>query len=199
MKQLFDFLPVVAFAITYFVSKDMILATGVLIGATAIQLSFDYARRRTVEKVHLYTFLVLLVFGGFTIFLQDPLYIKWKPTVVNWLFALVFLGSHLLGKETLLEKMIKGLLTKAPHLEIDVPEKQWPWLNACWVLFFTMVGLLNIYVAFNYDEETWVTFKLVGLTLLNLAFFILQFAHLSRYMTEVNSEDKTETKPGAED
>ncbi len=199
MKQLFDFFPVLVFAGVYFFTKDMILATGVLIGASAIQLAFDYARRRQVEKVHLYTFLILLVFGGFTIFLNDPVYIKWKPTVVNWLFALVFLGSQLLGKETLLEKMINGLLKQAPHLEIDLPRSHWPWLNLTWVMFFIMLGLLNLYVAFNYDEDTWVTFKLIGLTLLNLGFFILQFVHLSRYMTEVNSEDKEPTKPGAED
>ena len=113
MKQLFDFFPVLAFAGTYFYTKDMILATGVLIGTSAIQLAFDYTRRRQVEKIHLYTFLVLLVFGGITIFLEDPVYIKWKPTVVNWLFAAVFLGSHLLAKETLLEKMITGLLKQA--------------------------------------------------------------------------------------
>lgn len=199
MKQLFDFFPVLVFAGVYFFTKDMILATGVLIGASAIQLAFDYARRRTVEKMHFYTFLVLLVFGGFTIMLNDPLYIKWKPTVVNWLFAIVLLGSQVLGKETLIEKIITGLLKQAPHLEIDLPRNHWPWLNLCWVMFFIMVGLLNIYVAFNYDEDTWVTFKLVGLTLLNLGFFILQFIHLSRYMREVNSEDKTHTKPEAED
>lgn len=199
MKQLFDFFPVLVFAGVYFFTKDIILATGVLIGASALQLSLDYARRRTVEKMHLYTFLVLLVFGGFTIFLKDPIFIKWKPSVVNWLFAAVFLGSQLVTKETLLEKMIKGLLKQAPHLEINVPRNQWPWLNLCWVMFFVMVGLLNMYVAFNYDEDTWVTFKLIGLTLLNLMFFILQFIHLSRYMKEVDTEDKTETKPEIED
>lgn len=199
MKQVFDFFPVLIFAGVYFFTKDMILATGVLIGASAIQLAFDYTRRRTVEKMHLYTFLVLLVFGGFTIFLKDPVYIKWKPTVVNWLFASIFLASQLFAKETLLEKLLNGLLKQAPHLEIDVPKQHWPWLNLCWVMFFIMVGLLNIYVAFRYDEETWVTFKLIGLTLINLGFFILQFVYLSKYMTEVNSEDKTHTKPGAED
>ena len=102
MKQLFDFFPVLVFAGVYFFTKDIILATGVLIGASALQLSLDYARRRTVEKMHLYTFLVLLVFGGFTIFLKDPIFIKWKPSVVNWLFAAVFLGSQLVTKETCL-------------------------------------------------------------------------------------------------
>ena len=199
MKQLFDFFPVLVFGGVYFITRDIILATGVLIGASAIQLTFDYVRRRQVEKLHLYTFLILLVFGGFTIFLNDPVYIKWKPTVVNWLFASLFLGSHIIGKQTLLEKIITGLLTQAPHLKIDLPKSHWPWLNMCWVMFFIMVGQLNLYVAFNYDEETWVTFRLVGLTLLNLGFFILQFLHLSRYMTEVNSEDQEPTKPGAED
>ncbi|MCG8671125.1 MAG: septation protein IspZ [Pseudomonadales bacterium] len=198
MKQLFDFFPVVVFAGTYFLTKDMILATGVLIGASALQLALDYARRRTVEKLHFYTFLVLLVFGGFTIFLNDPVYIKWKPSVVNWIFASIFLGGQLISKETVLEKLIKGLMKQAPHIEINVPQNQWPWLNLCWVMFFIMVGLLNIYVAFNYDEETWVTFRLVGLSSLNLVFFVLQFIHLSRYMKETN-EEKTVNKPGAED
>lgn len=199
MKQLLDFFPVLVFAGTYFYTKDMILATGVLIGASAIQLAFDYARRRQVEKMHVYTFLILLVFGGFTIFLNDPLYIKWKPTAVNWLFATVFLGSQLLGRQTLVEKLINGLLKQAPHLEINVPKEQWPWINLCWVMFFIMLGLVNMYVFSHYDEETWVTFKLIGMTLLHLGFFILQFLHLSRYMTEVDSEEDKPTKPGAED
>ena len=198
MKQLFDFFPVLVFAGVYFFTKDIIFATGVLIGASALQLTLDYARRRTVEKMHFYTFLILLVFGGFTIFLNDPVYIKWKPSVVNWIFATVFLGSQFIGKQTLVEKMVIGLLKQAPHLELNLPAKQWPWINLCWVMFFIMVGLINVYVAFNYDEETWVTFRLVGLSLLNLVFFIVQFVYFSKYMTEVGSE-KPIDKPGAED
>lgn len=184
MKQLMDFFPVLVFAGVYFVTDDMITATAFLIGASAVQLVVSYAINRTVEKIHLYTFLVLLVFGGFTLLLDDPVYIKWKPTVVNGLFAIILLGSQFIGEKPLIERLIRGALSQAPDIRLTVPDTHWRWINLAWVIFFLLVGALNLYVAFNYPEPTWVKFKLIGLTLLNLGFMLLQFGYLARYMEE---------------
>lgn len=189
MKQFLDFFPVLIFAIVYFATENMITATAVLIAASALQLAIGYFTTGSVDKMHKYTFLVLLVFGGFTIGLNDPLYIKWKPTVLNWLFAVILLGSEFIGKENLLKKMVTMALQKSPDIQLSMPDKQWTWVNLSWVLFFIVVGCLNLYVAFSYSEPTWVKFKLIGLTLLNLGFMMLQFTYLSRYMKQTPPEE----------
>jgi len=184
MKQFFDFFPVAIFVGVYFYSKDIILSTMFLVGASAVQLIAGLVLFKKVEKVHLYTFLVLAVMGGLTIALKDPVFIMWKPTVINWTFALVILGSQFIGEKTIVQRLIEGLLKQAPHLSVDVPSDKWKYLNLSWVIFFIFLGAVNIYVAKNYEESTWVTFKLIGMTLFNLVFFIGQFAYLSRYMAE---------------
>lgn len=184
MKQLFDFFPVAIFVAVYFNTKDIILSTMFLVGASAVQLAVGLLVYKKVEKVHLYTFLVLAVMGGLTIAFKDPTFIMWKPTVINWTFALVILGSQFIGERPIVQRLIEGLLKQAPHLTIDVPHEKWKGLNLSWVIFFIFLGAVNIYVAKNYDESTWVTFKLVGMTLFNLTFFIGQFAYLSKFMTE---------------
>ena len=193
MKQFFDFFPVLIFAIVYFLSKDMILATKVLIGASALQIAGYWLLKRKVEKLHLGTFAVVAVMGGLTIALNDATFIKWKPTIINWAFSLVFLGSHFVGRHNLVQKMAESFLKQAPHLKMNVPDNLWGPLNISWVIFFFLLGLTNLYVAFNFDESTWVTFKFIGLTVLNMLFLIAQFAYLSRYITEVpdtNSESQ---------
>lgn len=191
MKQLFDLFPLAIFAGVFFLTKDMIQATAALIVASAIQLIVDYARRRTVQKTHLYTFLILLVFGGLTIFLRDETFIKWKPTVVYWIFSLVFLGSQFIGKKLMVQRMVEGMLSQAPHLSLTMPDSKWMPLNACWVLFFVGLGFINLFVAFSFSEEVWVTFKLVGLTVIMLVFLIAQFVYLSRFMVEVDAKEST--------
>jgi len=193
MKQFFDFFPVLIFAIVYFVSKNMILATGVLIAASAAQIAGYWLFKRKVEKIHLGTFVVVAIMGGLTIALHDATFIKWKPTIVNWAFAVVFLGSQFFGQHNLVQKMVEGFLKQAPHLKLNAPDKLWLPLNISWVVFFFALGVVNLYVAFNFEESTWVTFKFIGLTVLNMAFLIAQFAYLSRYISEVpdtNSESQ---------
>jgi intracellular septation protein len=101
-------------------------------------------------------------------------FIKWKPTVVNWLFGLVFLGSQFFGQRTLIERMMGHA--------IAAPSPVWSRLNWAWTLFFVFMGLLNLYVAFNFSEDTWVNFKLFGMMGLTLVFVFAQAFYLSRYM-----------------
>lgn len=100
MKAFTDFFPLIVFFAAYQYSKDIILATGTLIVATTLQVAFLWVKYRRVEKMHLITLALVVVFGGLTVLLKDDMFIKWKPTVINWLFAVVFLGSQFFGQKT---------------------------------------------------------------------------------------------------
>lgn len=181
MKAFTDFFPLIVFFVAYQYSKDIILATGTLIIATVIQVSYLWLRFRRVEKMHLVTLVLVVVFGGLTVFFKDPNFIKWKPTVINWLFATVFIGSQFIGKKNIIQRMLQD--------NIDLPEPVWTKLNLAWAVFFVFSGVINIYVAFNYDEETWINFKVFGLLGITLIFVLLQGVYLSKYLKE-NTEDK---------
>jgi len=140
MKQLFDFFPIAIFVGVYFNTKDIILSTMFLVGASAVQLVLGLLIFKKVEKMHLYTFLVLAVMGGLTIAFKDPTFIMWKPTVVNWTFAALIIGSQFIGERTIVQRLVEGLLTQAPHLSLDVPSNKWKPLNLSWACFFCLFG-----------------------------------------------------------
>jgi intracellular septation protein len=173
MKFLFDLFPIILFFIAYKM-YDIYVATAVAIAAAFVQTGLFWMKNRRFEKMHLVTLGILIVFGGLTLALHDPVFIKWKPTVVNWLFAAVFIGARLFSKTTLIERMMGHAIT--------VPAPVWARLNLAWVLFFIFIGLLNLYVAFNYSEDTWVNFKLFGMMGLTLVFVFAQAFYLGRYM-----------------
>lgn len=173
MKFLFDLFPIILFFGAYKL-YDIYVATGVAIGAAFLQTGLFWFRQRRFEKMHLITLGILVVFGGLTLALRDPVFIKWKPTVVNWLFGATFLGSRLFSKTTLVERMMGHAIT--------APAFVWTRLNWAWITFFFCIGLLNLYVAYHYSEETWVNFKLFGMMGLTLVFVFAQAFYLSRYM-----------------
>lgn len=179
MKLLFDLFPVVLFFIAYKM-YDIYVATAVIIVATIAQVAYVYAKDKRVEKMHLITLGLILVLGGLTLILQDENFIKWKPTIVNWGFALVFLGSHFIGEKPLIERMM-GQALHLPHLI-------WRRLSYMWIAFFVLAGVLNLYVAFNFSTDIWVDFKLFGLMGLTVVFILLQGVYISRYVQESDSE-----------
>jgi intracellular septation protein len=179
MKFLFDFFPVLLFFVAYKL-WDIYVATAVAIGASFVQVGLYWLKHRRTEKVHLITLGLLVVFGGLTLALHDPVFIKWKPSIVNWLFALVFLGSQLVGKRTLVERMMSHAI------QVDPPV--WRRVNMAWVLFFVFSGAVNLYVAYNFSEDTWVNFKLFGLMGLTLAFVFGQAIWLTRYIRSDEEE-----------
>ena len=179
MKFLFDLFPILLFFVAYKM-YDIYVATAVAIAAAFVQTGLFWLKHRKFEKMHVITLLILIVFGGLTLILRDPVFIKWKPTVVNWLFGLSFLGSQFIGERTLVERMMGHAIT--------VPVPVWRRLNWAWVLFFIAMGLINIYVAYSYSEETWVNFKLFGMMGLTLVFVFAQAFYLGRYM--VADEEK---------
>ena len=182
MKLLFDFLPILLFFVAYKLA-DIYVATGVLIVATLGQVGWIWLRQRRVEKLPLIAAGLVVVLGGATLALHDPWFVKWKPTVVNWLFALAFLGSHVIGQKTLLERMLGG--------QLELPNPVWVKLSFAWALFFLVMGAVNLYVAYTFSEDAWVNFKLFGMMGLTLLFVLAQAVYMSRHLKtdDVSSEE----------
>jgi intracellular septation protein len=175
MKFLSDFFPVLLFFIAFKISGDNIfIATGVAIAATAVQVALYWLRHRRLENIHLITLGLLVVFGGATLLLQDELYIKWKPSVLNWLFGLIFIVSQGVGERPVIQRLMGR--------NLDLPRTVWYRLNLAWAVFFTAMGFLNLYVVYNFDTETWVNFKLFGIIGLTLAFIVAQSFYIGRHL-----------------
>lgn len=173
MKLLFDFLPVLLFFIAYKMT-DIYVATAVLISATLAQSIWLWIRQRRIETLPLFTAALVLILGAATLVFQNPLFVKWKPTVVHWLFAVAFTGSIWIGGKTLLERMLGG--------QLQLPSVVWVKLTSAWALFFLVMGALNLYVAFHFDENTWVNFKLFGMLGMTVAFVLAQALYMSRHL-----------------
>lgn len=199
MKLFFDFLPIVLFFVAYKYGggiyhwngqehdiAGIYVATAVMIVASLIQTSYSWLRHGKVEKSHLITLVLVIVLGGATLWLQNPDFIKWKPTAVNWLFAFAFFFAHTFTDRSLLERMM------AEH--ISLPAEIWARLNTAWIVFFVGSGVANLYVAFNFDEATWVNFKLFGLLGLTILFVIGQSLYLTRHAVELGQTDDESNK-----
>jgi len=171
MKLILDFLPIVIFVAVYKYTNDIIIATAALIPATIIAIGYSWLKEKKVEKMQLVTLVLVILMGGATVIFQDKTFIQWKPSVVNWLFAVVFLGSQFIGQKTIIERIMGA--------QIELKNNIWNTLNMAWVVFFTFMGIINLYVAFNYSEETWVDFKLFGMLGLTIAFIIAQGVYIS--------------------
>jgi len=189
-KLLFDFFPVVLFFIAYKAYEDpaegIIAATAVAIVASIAQVGYSWLRHRRVERMHLVTMLLIVGLGGLTIALRDETFIKWKPTVVNWLFAAVFLGSHFIGSRPLVRRMMERT--------VELPDSVWTRLSVSWIVFFVLLGALNVYVAYEFDTDTWVNFKLFGMLGLTVAFVVGQGFYMMRHVKDA-PPDECETTP----
>jgi intracellular septation protein len=179
MKFLFDLFPVILFFVAFKLT-DIYVATGVAIAATFAQVGWLRLRRRRVDPMLWASLAIIVVFGGATLLLRDETFIKWKPTVLYWLFALVLAGSMLLFRKNLLRAMLKS--------QVVLPEPVWARLNWSWVGFFAAMGAANIYVAYSFPTDFWVNFKLFGGVGLMLLFVIAQAFFLSKYIEEGGSE-----------
>jgi len=221
MKLLIDFFPVLLFFAAYKL-YDIYVATAVAIAASFLQVAWFWLKHRRTETMHLVTLGLLVVFGGLTIVLQDRTFIMWKPSIVNWLFAAVFLGSQFVGRRPLIERMMSHA--------VDVPGRVWRRLNLMWTAFFIFSGLANLYVANGFfiaeqalvaaagqadidlatcsktlavelldlcmnaqaREETWVNFKLFGMMGLTIAFVVAQGFYLARHIRDPDNPAETD-------
>jgi len=179
MQALLDFLPVIAFVTTYWLTGDMSTAIAVIMGAVSLQVLATWLIKRELSRMLIASAALVLVLGGISLVLDDPVFFKWKPTGLYWLFALVFLGSQFIGEQPL----VKRMMISVSEDEIELTDRLWHQLNIAWVIFFIIAGAVNIYVAYNFAEATWVNFKLFGLFGMTFVFLVLQTLWLSRHMT----------------
>ena len=188
MQLLVDFLPIIVFFAVYkgygaLVSADdaMFAATAAIMIVMSIQIGIQWLRKRTVNKMLLISGVLVLIFGGITLILRDALFFQWKPTILNWLFALAFLASRFVGKKTLIERMMSHA--------IELPDFMWRRLNLMWVANFTLLGAANIYVVYHFSEEAWVNFKLYGMLGLTLLMALAQGLWIAKYLPDQPKEE----------
>ena len=177
MKFLFDLFPVLLF-FAAFKLGDIYLATGVAITATFIQIAWSWLRHRKVENMMWISLVIICVFGGMTLLFHDETFIKWKPTVLYWAFALALSVSALFFRKNLIRALMQE--------QISLPDAMWQRLNLAWIGFFVFMGIANLAVAFafGFSTDAWVNFKLFGGMGLMLVFALLQGLMLSKYMDE---------------
>ena len=189
-KFLFDLFPLILFFVAYRFA-DIYVATAVAIAAAVLQILWIKLTRKPIETMHWINFAVIVFFGGATLWLQNEAFIKWKPTVLYWLFGVVLLVSkYLLGK---------NLMQKLLGTKVSMPDLAWNKLNLSWALFFMIAGGLNLFVAFSglFTESQWVNFKVFGLMALLIVFVIAQSIWLGKHMQQDEATDvlpKTDAK-----
>jgi intracellular septation protein len=170
MQLLFDFLPIIAFFVTYKM-VDIYAATAVLIVAVILQSVVQWFWKRKLNTMHLISGGLVLVFGGLTLAIHDKTFIMWKPTIVNWLFGAGFLASQLrvFGGKPLVRRLMN-----TAEAGVDLSDSSWRHLNLMWVAYFILLGIANLVVFRNFDEDTWVNFKLFGMLGLTVVFILIQ-------------------------
>jgi intracellular septation protein len=209
MKLLFDFLPIILFFVTFKYAESqkdwaarfatdhfgdvvsggvvgvaeapVLLATVVVIFATILQIAYLLARGRKIDLMLWVSLVLVVALGSATIWFRSETFIKWKPSVLYWVMGLAFWLSQLIFRKNLLQALIGSQLT--------LPAPVWQRLNFAWVAFFGVMGLLNIYVAYNFSTDTWVNFKLFGGIGLMVLFTLAQGAYLSRYLPRDEAHD----------
>lgn len=182
MKLLFDFLPGVLFVAALY-AFDIYTATAVVMVAMTLQVAILALLRKRISGVQWFTLGVVLVLGAATLYLRDPKFVMWKPTVINWLFATLLLVGPILFEKNFIRLMMEEHIT--------VPDAVWSRLNLGWAVFLTGLGALNLVVAFNFSEKIWGLFKVFGLTGLVVAFSMAQALYLARYMPTDPEADKS--------
>ena len=204
MKLLFDFLPIILFFVAYKVAGSnpdaaaafasehfgflvsggvvaaaeapVLLATVVVILATLTQVLLLKLRGRKIDTMLWVSLVLVVVLGGLTLWFHSETFIKWKPTLLYWVMAAAFaLGPLLFGKNLL--RVLLGA-------QLELPPPVWRRLNWAWVAFFALMGVLNLWVAYNFATDTWVNFKLFGGIGLMLVFTLAQGLYLSRHLPD---------------
>jgi len=182
MQLFIDYLPILFFFGAYFY-EDIYFATTVLMIVMPLVLFIQWLITRKLNKIYLASTGLILVLGTATLYFRNPLFLYWKPTVLNWAIALAFLGSQFIGDKTFVQRMMQSAA--------ELTSAQWKRLNLIWVVFFVVVGCINLYVAFAFSEATWVKFKLFGMFGITIVFVIIQTVWLTMVMKENESADQS--------
>jgi intracellular septation protein len=178
MKLLFDFFPVILFFVAY-KAFGIYAATATAIAASCAQVAWAWFRHRRVDKLLWVSLGVIVIFGGATLLFRDDTFIKWKPTVLYWIFA----GSLLVGSVAFKKNLVRSVMEK----QVSLPDDIWNRLLLSWVGFFVVMGALNLYVAYNFSQQDWVNFKVFGGMGLMLAFVLVQALMLARHVHDKNT------------
>lgn len=173
MKLLFDLLPIVAFFVVFKIA-GVLAATATAIGVTIAQVIYSKVKHGKVDKMLLVSCGLIVVFGGATLIFQDDTFIKWKPTILYLVFAAVFAGSHFIGEKTVVERLLGKVLV--------LPQSVWVKLSVAWTIFFVALAAANLIVAYNFETDVWVNYKLFGALGLKIVFLMAQGLFLHRYV-----------------
>lgn len=184
MKFLFDFFPIALFFIAYKV-HGIFVATAVAIIASFLQVGFYWLKHRKFENMHLVTLGLIAVFGGMTLAFQDETFIKWKFSLVSWLFGIVIFGSQLVGEKNIIERVMGA--------NFELPKFIWRRANIALGTLMMAEGFANVFVLYNFDTDTWFNFKFYGMTAITIVFMLALSFYLARYI-----EDKAETQSAAQ-
>jgi intracellular septation protein len=176
MKLLFDFFPIVLFFI-FFKLSGIYVATTITIIASVLQVLICWIKDKKVENTYKITLAFVVVLGGATLLFHNPVFIKWKPTVVYWVSAIALIVSHIFSKKSGEHNLMKRLMGK----NMMLPMLIWTRINFSWALFLFLMGSMNLYIAYYYDTDTWVNFKFFGGLGLTALFVFIQAIYLSRY------------------
>ncbi len=179
MKFLFDIFPVILF-FAAFKFYDIYVATAVAIAATALQIGWVWIKHRKVDNMQWISLGLIVAFGGATLLLRDETFIKWKPTVLYWLFAVVLLVAEYGFRKNLIRSMMDK--------QVSAPDPVWHKLLLAWIGFFSVMGILNLYVAYGFSTDIWVNFKLFGGIGLMIIFVIAQAVLLAPHIKEKEAE-----------
>ena len=178
MKQLFEFFPLIVFFVVYYKSdKDLYLSITAVIIATLISLVVLYIKERKISTMMLVSTIILIVFGGLSIFLKNDIFFKMKPTIINTLFAIILIGSTFFNKPVL-----KLLLNSSMKLT----DQGWSLMNKLWSGFFIFLALLNEIVWRTQTTDVWVNFKVFGIMGITIVFTIVQIPLLKRHFIDLD-------------
>ena len=181
MKLLLDFFPIILFFVVFKV-WGIYAATGVAIAATVAQIAYLRVKNGRVEPMQWMSLGVIVLFGGATLLAHDENFIKWKPTVLYWLMG----GALLIGQLV----FRKNLLRSVMGAQLQLPDAIWLKLNWAWTAFFAAMGALNLWIAYHFDTDTWVNFKLFGGMGLMVVFVIAQAIYMSPYLPQEGTDNK---------
>ena len=189
MKQLLELLPLVLFFGAYQMDGDTLTvggwshtfdgifsATAVLMISTALTWLVSSLLEKRNDKRLMWMTLAVLLFGAATLILRDQRFIQWKPTVFNWVLASVFLGSQFVGERTVLERVLGS--------QLSLPRRIWRRLNVLWIGNFALVGALNLFVAYRFEEAVWVSYKLYSSIGFTLALMLLTVAIVAPHVKD---------------
>ena len=181
-----EIIPVIGFVAAYILAKwtghseqALYWATAVLMLGTVLQLLWLHQRKKAISKQHWLTAIAILVLGSITLILKNPMFLKWKPTIVNLVFAAALLVSQWLGKTNIVQKMLGGVFT--------MPDALWRRLNLAWAIYLAFMAGLNLIIAYGFSDDFWVGFKLWGSGGCAMLFFFAQAYVLRHYL---NHEEK---------